>query len=240
MKDLIRMNQLAGLITESQAKKMMAITDKKAALKNKHSLKENESSAYITIDPKFPNEVELYADSGDYASEIEKNGKVTFTLIFDEGDNEGTYMNSEDIFDDHAPAVFKKIVKAGGDFDAGDDYVEVTTTLDNLKKLFPMKESVKENKSSSNKYVTIEIDEDGEKYPRLNEKTVADYLKSVIDPKQKRAVDTFMNDDEGFGESSSHFFDDDGSTTTEKDVEDWATMEMSYYLYSSPDEFPFK
>ena len=148
-------------------------------------------------------------------------------------------MNSKDIFDDHAPAVFKKIVKAGGDFDAGDDYVEVTTTLDKLKKLFPMKESVKENKSS-NKYVSMEVDEDGEKYPRLNEKTVEDYLKSVIDPKQKRAVGTFMNDDEGFGESSSHFFDDDGSTTTEKDVEDWATMEMSYYLYSSPDEFPFK
>lgn len=143
MKEIIRMQQLAGLITEGQAKKMMAVVDKKAALKNKRSLKENESSAYITIDPKFPNEVELYADSGDYAGEIEKNGKVTFTLIFDEGDSEGTYMNSEDIFDDHAPAVFKKIVKAGGDFDAGDDYVEVTTTLDKLKKLFPMKESVK-------------------------------------------------------------------------------------------------
>ena len=139
MKEIIRMNQLAGLITEGQAKKMMAIADKKAALKNKRSLKENESSAYITIDPEYPTEVELYADSGDYAGDIEKNGKVTFTLTFDEGDSEGTYMNSEDIFDDHAPAVFKKIVKAGGDFDAGDDYVEVTTTLDKLKKLFPMK-----------------------------------------------------------------------------------------------------
>jgi hypothetical protein len=138
MKEIIRMNQLAGLITEGQAKKMMAVLDKKTT-KSKRSVKENESSAYITIDPKFPNEVELYADSGDYAGEIEKNGKVTFTLIFDEGDSEGTYMNSEDIFDDHAPSVFKKIVKAGGDFDAGDDYVEVTTTLDNLKKLFPMK-----------------------------------------------------------------------------------------------------
>ena len=134
MKELIRMQQLAGLITEGQAKKMMAVVDKKATLKNKRSLKENESS---------------------------------------------------------------------------------------------------------NKYVSMEV-EDGEEYPMLNEKAVADYLKSVIDPKQKRAVDTFMNDDEGFGESSSHFFDDDGSTTTEKDVEDWATMEMSYYLYSSPDEFPFK
>ena len=241
MKEIIRMNQLAGLITEGQAKKMMAVADKKAALKNKrslkenessdltvkwtkvyldnenkdpyfytekgladgfemikgqkvkeivgyfededgdedydiigyiyskgkkdietdyneddlndifinslssmkesskNSLKENESSAYITIDPEYPTEVELYADSGDYAGEIEKNGKVTFTLTFDEGDSEGTYMNSEDIFDDYAPKVFKMIVKAGGDFDAGDDYVEVTTTLDNLKKLFPMK-----------------------------------------------------------------------------------------------------
>ena len=93
---------------------------------------------------------------------------------------------------------------------------------------------------SSNKYVSMEV-EDGEEYPMLNEKAVADYLKSVIDPKQKRAVDTFMNDEEGFGEAASYFFTGEGDeSVTEKDVENWATMEMSYYLTSQPDEFPFK
>jgi hypothetical protein len=135
MKEIIRMNQLAGLITESQAKKMMAVADKKAALKNKRSLKENESS---------------------------------------------------------------------------------------------------------NKYVSMEV-EDGEEYPALNKKAISDYLKSVIDPKQVRAVGTFMNDQEGYGEAAGNFFTGEGDeSVTEKEVEDWATMEMSYYLNSSPDEFPFK
>ena len=51
-----------------------------------------------------------------------------------------------------------------------------------------------------------------------------------------------MNDDEGYSESSMYFFDndEDPATTTEKDVEDWAKQEISYWLFSSPDEFPSK
>ena len=52
--------------------------------------------------------------------------------------------------------------------------------------------------------------------------------------------DIFMNDDEGFDESASYFFDNDEENASEKDVEDWAKQEMSYYLFSSPDEFPSK
>jgi hypothetical protein len=39
-----------------------------------------------------------------------------------------------------------------------------------------------------------------------------------------------------------YFFDndEDPATTTDKEVEDWAKQEISYYLFSTPDEFPGK
>jgi hypothetical protein len=95
-----------------------------------------------------------------------------------------------------------------------------------------------------NKYINVEIEDDGEEFPVLNKKAISDYLKSVIDPSEIKAVNSFMRDEEGFDESASYFFEDIGDTeivdTTEQEVEDWAKQEMSYYLYSSPDEFPSK
>ena len=64
---------------------------------------------------------------------------------------------------------------------------------------------------------------------------------SVIDPEYLRDVNTFMRDPEGWGESSSYFFDDesdDYSNITDQEVEDWAKQEISHYLFSKPDEFP--
>jgi len=104
-----------------------------------------------------------------------------------------------------------------------------------------IKEGLEETKKRSiNKYVTVEVEDDGEEYPMLNKTAVANYLKSAIDPEEIENVDIFMNDDEGFDESASYFFDNDEENASEKDVEDWAKMEMSYYLFSSPDEFPSK
>jgi len=104
-----------------------------------------------------------------------------------------------------------------------------------------IKEGLEETKKRSiNKYVTVEIEDDGEEYPMLNKTAVANYLKSAIDPEEIENVDIFMRDDEGFDESSSYFFEDNYVDTTEQEVEDWAKQEMSYYLFSSPDEFPSK
>jgi hypothetical protein len=99
------------------------------------------------------------------------------------------------------------------------------------------KKEVKEA-NSTNKYLTI--DEEGDY--QLNDKAITDYLKSVINPEEIKSIESFMTDDEGYGESSMYFFDndEDPAATTEKDVESWATQEMSYYLFSKPDEFPFK
>jgi hypothetical protein len=99
------------------------------------------------------------------------------------------------------------------------------------------KKEVKEA-NSTNKYLTI--DEEGGY--QLNNKAITDYLKSVINPEEIESIESFMTDDEGYGESSMYFFDndEDPAATTEKDVESWATQEMSYYLFSKPDEFPFK
>ena len=99
------------------------------------------------------------------------------------------------------------------------------------------KKEVKEA-NSTNKYLTI--DEEGDY--QLNDKAITDYLKSVINPEEIESIESFMTDNEGYGESSMYFFDndEDPAATTEKDVESWATQEMSYYLFSKPDEFPFK
>jgi hypothetical protein len=104
-----------------------------------------------------------------------------------------------------------------------------------------IKEGLEElKKRVINKYVTVEIEDDGEEYPMLNKTAIANYLKSVIDPSELKSVNAFMRDDEGFEESASYFFEDNYVDITEQEVEDWAKQEMSYYLFSKPDEFPGK
>jgi len=104
-----------------------------------------------------------------------------------------------------------------------------------------IKEGVKEIKES--KYISSEEQED-EDFPVLNDDAIRAYLKSVIEPKYIRAVDSFMDDEEGYGESSMYFFDtpddEDPFTIPDSEVERWAKQEMSYYLFSKPDEFPGK
>jgi hypothetical protein len=103
-----------------------------------------------------------------------------------------------------------------------------------MKLIDILKENISEVvPTASNKYINR---------GRLNKQAVADYLKSVIDPSELKSVNAFMRDEEGWGESSSYFFDspDEDLEPTEQEVEDWAKQEMSYYLFSSPDEFPSK
>ena len=113
------------------------------------------------------------------------------------------------------------------------------TQLNEIKRMQQLAGLLNENENqSTNKYLTI--DEEGDY--QLNSKAITDYLKSSIAPEEIENVDIFMNDDEGYGESSMYFFDNDEepSTTTEQDVENWAKQEVSYYLFSTPDEFPSK
>jgi len=100
---------------------------------------------------------------------------------------------------------------------------------------------LKEIKES--KYISSEEQED-EDFPVLNDDAIRAYLKSVIKPKYIKAVDSFMDDEEGYGESSMYFFDtpndENPFTIPDSEVERWAKQEMSYYLFSKPDEFPGK
>jgi hypothetical protein len=100
--------------------------------------------------------------------------------------------------------------------------------------------TIKEGLEEAKKSKYIIVDEEGDY--QLDSNAITDYLKSVIDPKEIENVDIFMKDDEGYGESSMYFFDndEDPSATTDKEVEDWAKQELSYWLFSTPDEFPSK
>jgi hypothetical protein len=116
------------------------------------------------------------------------------------------------------------------------------TQLNEIKRMQQLAGLLKENNNqSTNKYIDITT-ENGEEFPILNKELITTYLKSVIDPEEIENVDIFMNDDEGYGESSMYFFDTPEETpqASEQDVEDWAKQEMSYYLFSKPDEFPSK
>ncbi len=113
------------------------------------------------------------------------------------------------------------------------------TQLNEIKRMQQLAGLLNENENpSTNKYLTV--DEEGDY--QLNSKAITDYLKSAIDPEEIESVDIFMNDNEGYGESSMYFFDndEDPATTTEQDVENWVKQEISYYLFSKPDEFPSK
>jgi hypothetical protein len=82
MKDLIRMNQLAGTITESQARKMMEILDE-----NSQSTLLDYIEEYIGADEaefKDPEKSKYYSDG---------EGNIEFTIPF-EGDNK---KPSEDV-----------------------------------------------------------------------------------------------------------------------------------------------
>ena len=97
------------------------------------------------------------------------------------------------------------------------------------------------NSPKRNKYISIETDEDGGKYYVLDQDLIRDYLNSVIDPEFIVSVDTFMDDDEGYSDSApSSFTKEDIKNISGKDVENWITAKVSYWLTSSPDKFPYK
>ena len=124
-------------------------------------------------------------------------------------------------------------VKAAAEKAMKGDSSELAALMAGFKLAEDTVEETKENKY-------IYLDNDGDEM--LDNEAIADYLRSVIDPEYIDSVDTFMDDDEGYGESATYFFDssDDDLETTEQQVEDWAKQEMSYYLFSSSDEFPVK
>jgi len=116
------------------------------------------------------------------------------------------------------------------------------TQLNEIKRMQQLAGLLKENNNqSTNKYIDVATENDDE-FPILNKETITTYLKSVIDPEYIEDVDLFMNDEEGFNESATYFFDTPEETpqADENEVENWAKQEISYYLFSKPDEFPSK
>jgi hypothetical protein len=111
--------------------------------------------------------------------------------------------------------------------------------INEIKRMQQLAGLINENQLNENKYIDTAI-EDEEEFPILNKEKIAEYLKSVINSEYIDDVDAFMNDEEGFGESSMYFFDvpEETPQADEHGVEKWAEQEMSYWLFSKPDEFP--
>jgi hypothetical protein len=124
-KETLRMQMLAGVITESQYK---------AKLK-RISLKENEDSLPqdIKVTKDENGMVTIDANSGEYIGFIEDDGTISFSVVDDNRDefDEFNDYNWRDILgNDHA---FVKIIDSiGGDVEALDDYVQITVDANKL------------------------------------------------------------------------------------------------------------
>ena len=103
------------------------LTENKITTQSK--LKENKIQGVdVEVDDDM---VTLSGDSGDYDGFIEDNGTVSFSVVYDDVDEEFNDQNWKDILgDDH---VFVKITNAiNTDVEAIDDYVQITVKADDL------------------------------------------------------------------------------------------------------------
>jgi hypothetical protein len=151
------------------------------------------------------------------------------------------YNNTDDYFDVYVPLVMNKALDYYTDpieiFDENDFVQQVNNTL--LKSDFINEYKI--NKPKRNKYISLEKDEDGNRYYVIDKGLIHSYLESVINPEYIDDVETFMSDEEGWEESTLNGLSDfDFENATGEDIEDFATSEMSFFLTSSPDEFPYK
>jgi len=86
--------------------------------------------------------VELSADSGEYSSFVEDNGKVSFSVVYDDEDDRDGMEFDEDnwksiLGPNHA---FVEIAsKIPTEVEALDDYVMITVDLEDLKKISDIK-----------------------------------------------------------------------------------------------------
>jgi hypothetical protein len=115
-KETLRMQMLAGIITESEYKV---------------KLNENIISG-INVDFDEDGEVHLSNNSGDYDGFIEDDGTVSFSVVHDDMDGEFNDNNWKDILgNDHA---FVKIANTiPTKVEAMGDYVQITVNADDLK-----------------------------------------------------------------------------------------------------------
>jgi hypothetical protein len=262
--DAVKMLKNKGIVSESNTKEAKADEAVKAEVKLK---KQTRTTKELHIDQANPYEYrhglqyELGVDS-DYSDEslAKAKAKVLKNLAKDANYYSTLLNQKQSHYEFKEPEVYAKGMQANADgtLKKGAGKLEKANVKDNLGKkeagktkpkgvkIMPdkgvtgaqktIKESIEEAKSKKiNQYISVESDEDGDEYPLLNRLAISNYLKSIMDPEE---VDSFMDDEEGFDESSSYFFEDEYVDVTEQEVEDWAKQEISYYLESESDEFP--
>lgn len=96
MKDLIRMNQLAGLITENQAQKMMAVLNEDQRVKYK------ENEYYVVASP---NDNDLDFSKLSKKFEEANTTEETFYILSSKNLNYGESLSADEVIE--KPEVFK-------------------------------------------------------------------------------------------------------------------------------------
>ena len=125
-KENLRMQMLAGVITESQYKQKLAKLNENEGNGNGGIIsKLKDNNIEVKIDGGL---IYLIGDSGEYVGTLD-NGKVSFSLINDE--EEFDDYNWKDILGPNH--VFVKLYNiVGGDVEAIDDYVMITVDTNKL------------------------------------------------------------------------------------------------------------
>jgi len=229
--------------TETDAKGMQANADGHLKKEAKKDEKANvqDSLGKKEAGKKKPKGVKIMPDKGVTGSE--KTIKEGIEGKFDNDDNTYTYdhlIKTDSPNKEQLKKVLDTIKKDKEELAKQGKKTKVVKgdTVPYLELDETVKEGLEEAKI--NKYLTQEKDEEGETYITPNEKAIADYLKSVIDPEEIESVDIFMFDDSEGWEETVLNGNIEWENMSENDIEELAKQEMSYYLFSKPDEFPGK
>ena len=127
----------------------------------------------------YDGDVELIADSGDYVAEIEDNGKVSFSVVYEEEDDREGMEFDEDNWKDllGSKHAFVEIAsKIPTEVEAIDDYVMITVNLEDLKGIVSLAEG-KLLKESAPGYDTRKF---GESLPTMESVKAAYEAKNKI------------------------------------------------------------
>ncbi len=186
---------------------------------------------YYDVDPEFFHSFDIMSKDEINTPKFSNESLVVNTVTVGEGDILVDYYKK-----------YKKIYVDGED--CTEEFVDYVTRFTDIK-LDEISEARVMPVGMKPKYITLSYNKNGSKNLEINSEAIANYLKSVIDPEEIESVDSFMDDSEGYDESSTYFFDgfnrfEDAAKVTDQEVEDWARQEMSYWLTSKPDGFPFK
>jgi hypothetical protein len=215
-KETLRMQMLAGIITESQYKQKL----KESSLRESYGTISQLADNGIKIE-RHSGQIYLIGDSGEYVGTLD-NGKISFSLVDDE--EEFDDYNWKDILGpNHVFVKLHDIV--GGEVEAIDDYVMITIDASTLENSFPKQPIEK----VTDMYGEIQAAEDEfEGALMTGDYIEEDYLQELLDASDEELEDL----DGGYYDIARILSDLNGNKKKKaiKNIKTWARIELDHFI----------